>query len=147
MGAYSVGVDDARLKLMEDYAELLGLCFQIKDDIFDYYSDEKIGKPTGNDLREGKVTLPLLYALSRDSRPEQPAMLELSRKEELTADEIETLIEYAKSAGGIDYAYATMLRLYHKASEILDHLPSDGIAAEAKKDFSELFHFIINRDH
>ena len=93
------------------------------------------------------MTLPLLYALSRDSRPEQPAMLELSRKEELTADEIETLIEYAKSAGGIDYAYATMLRLYHKASEILDHLPSDGIAAEAKKDFSELFHFIINRDH
>lgn len=147
MGAYSVGVDDARLKLMEDYAELLGLCFQIKDDIFDYFSDEKIGKPTGNDLREGKVTLPLLYALSRDNRPEQPAMLSLSRKEELTADEIETLIEYAKSAGGIDYAYATMLRLYHKASEILDHLPSDGIAAEAKKDFSELFHFIINRDH
>lgn len=147
MGAYSVGVDDARLKLMEDYAELLGLCFQIKDDIFDYFSDEKIGKPTGNDLREGKVTLPLLYALSRENRPEQPAMLELSRKEELTTAEIETLIEYAKSAGGIDYAYATMLRLYHKASEILDRLPLEGIAPEAKTDFAELFHFIINRDH
>lgn len=140
-------MDDARLKLMEDYAELLGLCFQIKDDIFDYFSDEKIGKPTGNDLREGKVTLPLLYALSRDNRPEQPAMLELSRKEELTTAEIETLIEYAKSAGGIDYAYATMLRLYHKASEILDRLPLEGIAPEAKTDFAELFHFIINRDH
>ena len=146
-GGLSVNADSKEIDLLARFAYNLGLCFQIRDDIFDYFEDKNIGKPTGNDLREGKVTLPLLYALSRDNRPEQPAMLSLSRKEELTADEIETLIEYAKSAGGIDYAYATMLRLYHKASEILDHLPSDGIAAEAKKDFSELFHFIINRDH
>ena len=147
MGAYSVGVDDNRLKMMEDYAELLGLCFQIKDDIFDYFSDHKIGKPTGNDLREGKVTLPLLYALSRTDLPEQPAMVELTHKEELTPEEIDTLIDYAKRAGGIDYAYATMLRFYHKASEIIAKIPAGENTDEATADFTALFDFIIHRDH
>lgn len=146
MGCYATNAPDELRETLAHYALLFGRCFQIRDDIFDYFPSELVGKPTGNDLREGKVTLPLLYALSRDNRPEQPAMLELSRKEELTTAEIETLIEYAKSAGGIDYAYATMLRLYHKASEILDRLPLEGIAPEAKTDFAELFHFIINRD-
>ena len=60
MGGYAVGASDEQIEPMRRFAELLGLCFQIKDDIFDYYSDERIGKPTGNDLREGKITLPLL---------------------------------------------------------------------------------------
>ena len=60
VGAYGVEVDDDRLDTLREFARLLGLCFQIKDDIFDYFSDEKIGKPTGNDLREGKVTLPFV---------------------------------------------------------------------------------------
>lgn len=92
--------------------------------------DEKIGKPTGNDLREGKVTLPLLYALSRTDLPQQPQMIALTRKEELSPEEIETLIEYARTAGGIDYAYATMDRLYRKASAIIDGLPPRGAAGK-----------------
>ena len=104
VGAYCVGVDDDRLKRMQRFAELFGLCFQIRDDIFDYYSDEKIGKPTGNDLREGKITLPLLYALANGDPAKRDAMIELSRKESLSENDITELIEYAKDNGGIKYA-------------------------------------------
>ena len=74
IGAYAVGIaiDDPRLMAMRRYAELLGLCFQIRDDIFDYFPAETstIGKPTANDIREGKVTLPLLYALTSEDAPD-----------------------------------------------------------------------------
>lgn len=142
MGAYSVGVDDERLATMRRYAELLGLCFQIKDDIFDYYEDECIGKPTGNDLREGKITLPLLYALQMSSDPRRDAMNELSRKDQLTAEDIVSLIEFAKEAGGIDYAYATMERLHAKADELMKQFPSNDVTDA----FSRIFRFIIDRD-
>lgn len=142
MGAYSVGVDDERLATMRRYAELLGLCFQIKDDIFDYYEDECIGKPTGNDLREGKITLPLLYALQMSSDPRRDVMNELSRKDQLTAEDIVSLIEFAKEAGGIDYAYATMERLHAKADELMKQFP----ASDVTDAFSRIFRFIIDRD-
>ncbi len=142
MGGYAVGVDDERLNKMSRFAELLGLCFQIKDDIFDYYEDEKIGKPTGNDLREGKITLPLLYALTRQDLSQHDEMLQLSRKEELNSDEINTLINFAKDNGGIDYAYETMTRLRNEAMEIISQFP-DG---DTKKSFISIFDYIIDRD-
>lgn len=142
MGGYAVNADDEPMKKMCKYAELLGLCFQIKDDIFDYFSDEKVGKPTGNDLREGKITLPLLYALSRTELPEQEEMLQLSRKETLDAAEINRLIEYAKKAGGIEYAYDTMQRLSREADDIIDQFPK----SSTTEAFKQIFSFIITRD-
>lgn len=142
MGGYAVGVDDERLNKMSRFAELLGLCFQIKDDIFDYYEDEKIGKPTGNDLREGKITLPLLYALTRQDLFQHDEMLQLSRKEELNSDEINTLINFAKDNGGIDYAYETMTRLRNEAMEIISQFPD----SDTKKSFISIFDYIIDRD-
>lgn len=119
MGGYTAGATDEQLAPLCRFAELLGLCFQIKDDIFDYFDDPIVGKPTGNDLREGKITLPLLYGLSRTDLPQQPAMFALSRKEMLEPDEIATLIDYAKQAGGIEYANATMERFRAEAMDIL----------------------------
>ncbi len=142
MGGYAVGVDDERLNKMSRFAELLGLCFQIKDDIFDYYEDEKIGKPTGNDLREGKITLPLLYALTRQDLFQHDEMLQLSRKEELSSEEINTLINFAKDNGGIDYAYETMTRLRNEAMEIIAQFPD----SDTKKSFISIFDYIIDRD-
>ncbi len=142
MGAYSVGVSDEPLERLERFAELLGLCFQIKDDIFDYYEDTLIGKPTGNDLREGKITLPLLYALTMSNHPESKAMLELSRKELLDTDDINALISFAKEAGGIDYAYATMHRLKNEAMTLLATLPQ----TENTDTFRRIFDFIITRE-
>ena len=147
MGAYCSGVDDDRLERMEQFAERLGLCFQIKDDIFDYFEDPIIGKPTGTDLREGKITLPLLYALTAPAegdraRDEQQRMLALSRKEQLDSEEISALIDYAKRRGGIDYAYSTMDRLRDRAAAILATFPED----PTTRAFSRIFDFVIARD-
>lgn len=141
MAGYCTDVTDERLEHMVRFAELLGLCFQIKDDVFDYYADPEIGKPTGNDLLEGKVSLPLLYALNRTELPRQKAMLELSRKESLDADDIEALIEYAKSAGGIDYAYRTMERFRSEALDELDYFGDSAV----KDAFASLFAYVISR--
>lgn len=141
MGAYAVNGDGEKLRAMERFAEILGLCFQIRDDIFDYYRSEEVGKPTGNDLREGKITLPLLYALNRTDLPEAASMRELSKKEILTEEEISTLVEFAKEAGGIDYAYETMERLRRDAAGLLDIFePSETVEA-----LRSIFDFIITR--
>ena len=68
MGCFAVGASEEDTARMAEFAELLGLCFQIRDDIFDYYPSDKVGKPTGNDLREGKITLPLLAVLNGRAR-------------------------------------------------------------------------------
>lgn len=141
MGAYAVEADDRSLQHLRRYAELLGLCFQIKDDIFDYFDDEKIGKPTGNDLREGKITLPLLHVLLNEPADDTP-MMQLSRKEQLTDDEIMTLIDYAKANGGIEYAYERMSQLFDEAVVELSHLP----AGPDRDAFEALFRYVISRD-
>lgn len=142
MGAYAVNADETQVSLISEFAKLLGLCFQIKDDIFDYFEDKNIGKPTGNDLREGKITLPLLHVLSDSNAPGHDAMLELSRKDILSAEDIQQLIEYAKSNGGIDYAYSTMEKLKNEAIAILDKLPQN----ESVDAFKSLFDFVITRN-
>ena len=85
VGAAAAGEKDARrLEALREFARLLGLCFQIKDDVFDYFAQGGIGKPTGNDLREGKITLPLLHVLETHTGEEHGRMMELARKEMLT---------------------------------------------------------------
>lgn len=143
MGAYAVNVDDYRLERLRRFAELLGICFQIKDDIFDYYEDKTVGKPTGNDLREGKITLPLLHVLLDESLPQHNEMLSLSRKEMLSPDDIDTLIEYAKAHGGIEYAYATMDRFRAEASEIMAEFNDN----DTSRALMALFDYIITRRH
>ena len=143
VGAYCVGVDDDRLKRMQRFAELFGLCFQIRDDIFDYFSNEKIGKPTGNDLREGKITLPLLYALAEGDKGKRADMIELSRKESLNEEEIATLIDFAKISGGIEYAEATMRRLRDEAADILATFPP----SQTTSSLLALLDYIISREN
>ena len=141
VGGYARQAPDGALADLKRYARLLGLCFQIKDDTFDYFDDPVVGKPTGNDLREGKITLPLIYALRRTELPDQPRMQELARKEQLTAADIEMLVTFAKQAGGIDYAYATMERLRAEADGILErYMPNDTIDS-----FKQIFAYIIER--
>lgn len=142
MGCYTAGVDDDRLKLMSDFARLLGLCFQMRDDILDYTADPSIGKPTGNDLREGKITLPLIYALSdANPDPERPQMLELAAKEQLTDDDIACLTAYAIANGGIEYAYKKMSQLRAEAGEIMKHFP----ASDASQALLDIFDIIVAR--
>ncbi len=143
MGCHSVGVTGSRLDAMTRFAGLLGLCFQLRDDVFDYFSDEKVGKPTGNDLKEGKITLPLIHALADESLPRHKEMEELSRKPELSGQEIRTLINYAIDNGGIDYTYSKMHELRDEAAKILLTLPDN----ESRRALLVVLDSIITRDH
>lgn len=145
VGAAAAGeTDSRRLDALREFARLLGLCFQIKDDIFDYFPDGEIGKPTGNDLREGKITLPLLHVLETREGEEHDRMMELARKELLEPEEIATLIDYAVDNGGIEYACETMNRLREEACRVLrDNFPP----SETLDAFISLIDFIIARDH
>ena len=131
VGALSVDAPAEMVERLGLFGEKLGLCFQIKDDIFDYYEDKVIGKPTGNDLREGKITLPLIYAVTHGTGEENRRMKELLLSEEhLSLEHVNTLIEYAKGQGGIEYAYETMKRIRNEAVELLsDFSPSDTVDA------------------
>ena len=141
VGGYANDAPRTIIDELRRYARLLGICFQIKDDIFDYYHDPIIGKPTGNDLREGKVTLPLIYALSRTDLPERDEMLALVNKETPTGEDIDRLIEFAKRAGGIDYAYEVMQRLRDEANDVLSpYSPDDTV-----DQFREIFDYVIER--
>lgn len=141
VGGYANNAPQTVIDELRRYARLLGICFQIKDDTFDYYNDPIIGKPTGNDLREGKVTLPLIYALRRNDMPERDAMLAIVNKETLSSEDIDLLIDYAKRAGGIEYAYETMRRLRDDATTILSpYQPDDTV-----DQFREIFDYVIER--
>lgn len=138
VGCFAAESSDCHVDALASVAELLGLCFQIRDDIFDYFDADKVGKPTGNDLREGKITLPLLHALL-SSADEQ--MMALAAHDELTDSQIALLIDFARAHGGIDYAYDRMAALRADAAEIFKALP-----ATEGYTLMDVFDFIIARD-
>lgn len=141
MGCFAAGVDEDCRQRMARFAELLGLCFQIRDDIFDYFPSEDVGKPTGNDLREGKITLPLLHVLEDSSLPEHDAMLSLAYMDNLDSQQIATLTDYTLRHGGIEYAYLRMEQLRAQAMDILETFPD----SPEKKAFADIFDYIITR--
>ncbi|MCH5225673.1 MAG: polyprenyl synthetase family protein [Muribaculaceae bacterium] len=142
MGAEAVGTPEAEYQPLAEYAELLGMCFQIRDDIFDYFSNPLIGKPTGNDLREGKVTLPLLHAIQTAPGPISQSVKEMLLKGDLNEKEIGILIDFAKEYHGIEYAFDKMREMQQRAYKILDAYPD----SEWKETFRDLFEYIISRD-
>ena len=141
-GALSVGVTDEQAEFARQFGEYIGLCFQIKDDIFDYYDSKKIGKPTGNDMLEGKLTLPVLYALNstKDKAAEEIAVKVKSGS--ATTDEIDYLIEFAKQQGGIEYAVQTMLAFKEKALSLLLTLPD----TDVKTALVAYLNYVVDRD-
>jgi len=127
--AFSVGVGEEEAEFARLLGEYIGICFQIKDDIFDYFDSKEIGKPTGNDMLEGKLTLPALYVLNstKDS-----AMLEIAirvKEGTATTDEIARLIGFIKENGGIEYAVHTMSLYKQKAFGLLASLPDSDVCA------------------
>lgn len=141
-GALSVGADE---KSVEDYGrfgELLGCCFQIVDDIFDYY-DNNIGKPTGSDMREGKITLPALYVLNNSTNESIVAIKnKLKAGTYLDEEDINLLIEAAKAEGGIDYSRNKIEEL---RAEALACLPS-GIPQDCREALEAYLEYVISRE-
>lgn len=142
MGAQAMGVPEEDYSNLEKYAGLLGEAFQIRDDIFDYFPSDDIGKPSGHDLVEGKVTLPLLYALEHGPAEESKKMkVLLTAEEELDSAQIGALQEFAIRNGGVEYAREEMIRLKEEARRYLEHYPD----SESRKDFEDIFRYIIER--
>ncbi|WP_373728213.1 polyprenyl synthetase family protein [Bacteroides heparinolyticus] len=128
-GALSVGADAEKVELARLFGEYVGLCFQIKDDIFDYFDSKEIGKPTGNDMSEGKLTLPVLHVLNT---VKDEAMRELAvrvKNGQTASDEIARLIEFTKQHGGIEYALQTMYAYKEKALSLLASMPDTDVKA------------------
>lgn len=142
IGAISANASDEMVKKCRDFGEYLGYSFQIKDDIFDYFKEANIGKPTGNDIREGKVTLPLLYALrTAKQTEEEERYLRIIKEKDFSTENIEELIAFAKANGGIEYAEKRMSEFRDKAVEVLLTLPE----SDARDSLLQLADYIIER--
>lgn len=119
VGALLTGVSDTEtLQKIEQAGRLLGRAFQIRDDIFDYQPTAQLGKPSGQDIAEHKITLPLIYALQQESK-ERDKVLKLLRHEQLRRDEIAFVIDFATRMGGIEYASKQMEGIIEEAKSLL----------------------------
>lgn len=139
---YSADADTEMLERFKKFGENIGICFQIKDDLFDYYSND-VGKPTGSDMREGKITLPALYVLENSNNPIlEPIRAKLSASQFLDENEIGQLIRISIEEGGIGYA-ENMIERYR--SEALALLPDD-ISDELREALTAYIDYVIKRD-
>ncbi len=120
LGALSVSAPSESVLKMRQLGELIGICFQIRDDIFDYFEDN-VGKPTGNDLSQGKLTLPLIYVLSRFPNEKINNLIKKVKALTVTKEERQILISYAKEKGGIEYAQKVMYEYADQAKNMLSY--------------------------
>ena len=144
IGALSAGASDEEVEKASLFGQNLGIMFQIRDDIFDYYDSKEIGKPTGNDMAEGKLTLPVIYALNNN--PQYESMMNLARKVKagtINTDEIAVLVEFTKRSGGIEYAEKRMEDYHQEALKYLDESVGDSAIHEALKTYLD---YVIRRN-
>jgi len=120
VGGLSVNANEESLVHLRNFGEYLGICFQIKDDVFDYSENLKIGKPTGNDIRDGKVTLPLIYALLNTQGDEREKVLSMIDNREFSLENIQFITRFALENGGVEYALTQMELFKNKAIEELN---------------------------
>lgn len=115
VGALSANADVKSITHLKKFGENLGLCFQIKDDIFDYYQDIEIGKPTGNDLQDGKVTLPLIFALQKAEQTEKDRIISIIESKNFSNDNIKLILDFTQNIGGVKYAEDCMTNFKNEA--------------------------------
>ena len=140
LGALSVGASQERMAWAKSFGAHIGICFQIRDDIFDYYNDN-VGKPTGNDLREGKITLPLVNALNRFPDAYMLSLAEKARSLTITEKEIAELVAFAKDKGGIDYARKVMYDRAETARQMLAEVRHEPI----REALNQYIDFVVER--
>ncbi|HRX31775.1 MAG TPA: polyprenyl synthetase family protein [Tenuifilaceae bacterium] len=140
-GAISAGVPSEKVELMRSFGLKLGLAFQMRDDLFDYQPKGLIGKPTGNDIKEKKLTLPLIYALKQATPEERRSIRKLILKERKKNSTIETVVDFVKKYGGIEYTTNAMLRIQHEALDILKAFPE----SEYRNSLELFTEYIVNR--
>jgi octaprenyl-diphosphate synthase len=140
IGAASVGAKQDTVQQMRKFGEYIGIAFQIKDDLFDY-SDEKIGKPTGIDIKEQKMTLPLIYTLNNCSKKEKSWIINSIKKYNKDKVRVKEVITFVKENGGIEYTTAKMNSYKNKALAILENYPE----SPYKSSLLEMIDFVVER--
>ena len=139
-GAQSVKADSVTIEKMRMFGELTGIAFQLKDDLFDYGSGD-IGKPTGIDIKEQKMTLPLIYALSKASFMVKRKLINIVKNNNNDPDKVKYVIDYVLTSGGIEYTYQIMLDYRQRALDILHQFDD----SEAKKSLQQLVMYTTER--
>ena len=143
VGTLSVNANEKQIELAKEFGRNLGIIFQIRDDIFDYYDSKEIGKPTGNDMAEGKLTLPVLYALNSTHDSEMEEIARKVKRNDVTRYEIARLVDFTKNNGGIEYAEQKMLELRHKCMEFID---SESVSEEIRTSLTAYIDYVIQRN-
>ncbi|MFM7217249.1 MAG: polyprenyl synthetase family protein [Bacteroidota bacterium] len=142
-GAASAGADQEQIHSFHDLGETIGIAFQLKDDLFDYGPDGAIGKPTGIDIKESKMTLPLIHALSEAEYADKRRIMRLINSRTSDKDEISEVIDFVKRSGGIQYAEKRMNEYKDVALATLKGFP----ASEFRDSLAQLVAFVTERKH
>lgn len=142
VGASSSGTTEEFVKKMHLFGEKIGMAFQIKDDLFDY-GELEIGKPVGIDIKEKKMTLPLIYALAKSGWMEKRKIIRIIKNDSDKPKKVKEVIAYVKASGGIEYANQVMNKFYNDAMSLLDDFPDSAY----KKSLGQLVQFTIERNN
>lgn len=142
VGVISNNVNVELAQKIRDFGTYTGIAFQIKDDLFDYLKKNATGKPVGIDIKEKKLTLPLIYAMNSVKKDERKYYFNIVKNHSHETGKVNELMEFVKKSGGISYAEKVMLNYQIKALEILDEFPDN----EAKKSLQLMLNYIIKRD-
>jgi len=144
IGAISAGQDPDDVDAAVKFGQNIGIIFQIRDDIFDYYDSKEIGKPTGNDMAEGKLTLPVIYAINSTQDEQMIALARKVKARTITTEEIARLVEFTKQNGGIQYAERRMLDFHREAMAFIEN---EVKSPEIAKAFQAYLDFVIQRNN
>lgn len=142
VGASSSGVENNMVERMKLFGEKIGIAFQIKDDLFDY-GDDEIGKPLGIDIKEKKMTLPLIYALSKAGWMEKRKIIRIIKSDNKKTESVKEVVAFVKQAGGIEYAVRLMNRYHREALALLEDVPP----SDYKESLKHLVQFTIDRNN
>ncbi|MDV7186975.1 polyprenyl synthetase family protein [Lutibacter sp. TH_r2] len=140
IGAASVGSGKEEIEKMREFGELIGIAFQIKDDLFDY-TDAKIGKPTGIDIKEQKMTLPLIYTLNNCSEEQKKWLINSVKKHNRNKNRVREVIAFVKEKGGMEYTISKMKEYQERALQILENYPS----SPYKDSLLTMVNYVIER--
>lgn len=141
IGVLSNSTDEALAKKMMDFGTYTGMAFQIKDDLFDYLSSNVIGKPVGIDIKEQKMTLPLIHTLKTASEKDRKYYFDTIKRYNNNPKRVKELIEFVKNSGGLEYAIKVMKDFQQKAKDILNEFPE----SEARKSLHIMLDYVIER--
>lgn len=140
MGAASVGSSKEEIERFHSFGEYAGMAFQIKDDLFDY-GDDRIGKPTGIDIKEQKMTLPLIHVINKVDKKQRNWLIDSVKRHNTDKKRVKEVIQFVKDQGGLEYAERQMIHYKDAALELLSKYPDN----EYKEALANLVTYVVDR--